>query len=146
MHSHSIQFLQEHVEGIVGGTVAWTRAVSVPTSWWREYQRPSQVPSIVCASVVHVFQISRTFEDIKEASLKSMGRSGAAYVWTYCRDRSSFYTAVFAANDTPDGPEQAVRARANELRPWKLRKKSQRSGRVNPCLCWTFGHTNNQRS
>ena len=123
MCAYSIDFLREHVKGLVGGDAIWVRKVDVPKSWWREYQRPSQVPSLVVGSAVHVFNIRRTEKDIREASLKWMGITGAAYVWTYSRDHAAFYTAVFADKDTPDGPEAAVRLRARQFRPWKLKKK-----------------------
>jgi len=123
MRIYSVEFLKDHVEAIAGGEAVWTRRVDVPTSWWREYQQPLQSPSLVTGSFVHVFAIRRTETDIREASLKWMGASGVAYVWTYCRDHLAFYTAVFADKDTATGAEEAVRLRAKELRPWKLRKK-----------------------
>ena len=95
MRAYSVDFCRRHVESFTLGTARWRKTVPVPQSWWRDYQRIHHRPCTLNESVVHIFDIERSEQDIFDANLHWMGTTGVGYVWSYVRNGSRFYTAVF---------------------------------------------------
>ena len=117
MSAHTLDFFRKHVESITLGQARWRETVAVPDAWWVEYRRSHDAPSKLRESVVHIFDVTRDEDDIRLADLHWMGTTGVAYVWSYQRDGSRYYTAAFADRWTGTGAEEAVRKRAQEGRP-----------------------------
>lgn len=121
MRPHTLQFFKKSIEDLTLGTAVWKETIPVPESWWKDYQRPFHTACTLQNSSVHVFEVNRSATEVDESGIRWMGTSGFGFVWTYQREDRWYYTRVFGLAGRNDGAESAVRQRAQEGRPWRVK-------------------------
>lgn len=114
MKQHTVEFFKKDIGELCHGTVSWRETVQVSENWWKECQRPNQVPCTLQESIVHVFDVKREEADlIGDSSVRWMVEHGVAFAWSYKRNGRWYYTVTFKNAETGvHDPETAVRYRS----------------------------------